>query len=375
MAHAGLDACLIVQRADLFYFSGTGQEGHLFVPVQGQAQLTIRRSFERAAWESPLKPIHEINNLSELQEIINSASPRTMRSLGMELDVLPVNNYQLYRELFSEADIRDASPLIRKVRMVKSPYEIGLIRAAGRMSDAMFGEVHRILREGMTELELAGHVELVLRKDGHQGFVRTRGFNQEAFYGHIMSGSNLAYPGCAMGPTSGAGPNASFPQGAGHKKIRRHEPVQIDYVAVVEGYMADQSRTFFLGQPPEKYLRIHEAALKIQETIVHGARPGTPAEDLYHTALSIAKAAGLEEGFMGHPRPMPFVGHGVGLELNELPVIGKNSSTPLEEGMVIAVEPKFILPGEGLAGIENTFLVTANGLERICSFDDAIQVL
>ena len=371
----GFDGALIVQRADLFYFSGTAQDAHLYVPVSGAPILLVRRNFERAVEDSPLHAIHPIGKLGEVKEHIRVQSGEMPGVLGMELDVLPVNNYRMYEEICTDSEIRDVSPLIRQVRMIKSRYELALMKQAASMADAMFREVKNLLEEGLTEIEFATRVEAVQRGNGHQGFVRVRGFNTEVFYGHILSGSNLAVPSCSVGPTGGTGPNASFPQGPGHKVIGRHEPVMIDHCGTAGGYLVDQARTFYLGEPPDKFRRIHEKALEIQAAMVERARVGMPAEELYNIALAIAREAGLEEGFMGHPQPVPFVGHGFGLELDELPLIGKKSKVPLAEGMVLALEPKFFLPGEGLAGIENSYVVTSRGLDRLTPFDDAIQVV
>ncbi|MGO9570439.1 MAG: M24 family metallopeptidase [Desulfomonilaceae bacterium] len=371
----GLDAALIVQRVDLFYFSGTGQDAHLFVPAEGSPLLLVRKSFERAIQDSPLEHVVAVKSLSGLKKSIEREFSGPLKRLGMELDVLPVNNYRLYSKLFPNAVINDISPLIRETRMVKSEYELQMIRRAARMNDALFSAVGDILKEGMSEIEFAGLLEAQYRKNGHQGFVRVRSFNSEVFYGHIMSGANLAVPSCSVGPTGGPGLNPTMPQGPGAKIIKRHEPVQIDYVGVVGGYMVDQARTFFIGEPPEKFLKIHATALAIQEALIAQGRAGTKADDLYDTAMRIAAEAGLTEGFMGYPQPVAFVGHGIGLELDELPVIGRKSSHILKEGMVIALEPKFILPGKGLAGIENSFVVTEKGLDKLTNFDDAIQVL
>jgi Xaa-Pro dipeptidase len=375
MADNGLDAALIVQRVDLFYFSGTGQDAHLFVPAEGSPLLLVRRSFERAVQDSPLEHVVTVKSLSGLKKSIERGYSGPLKRLGMELDVLPVNNYMLYSKLFPNAAISDVSPLIRETRMVKSHHELQMIRLAALMNEAVLSAVGEILKEGMSEIEFAGLLEAQYRKNGHQGFVRVRSFNSEVFYGHIMSGANLAVPSCSVGPTGGPGLNPTMPQGAGSKIIKRHEPVQIDYVGVVGGYMVDQARTFFIGEPPEKFLKIHATALAIQEALISQARAGTKAEKLYDTAMHMAAEAGFAEGFMGYPQPVTFVGHGIGLELDELPVIGRKSPHVLKEGMVIALEPKFILPGEGLAGIENSFVVTEKGLDKLTNFDDAIQVL
>lgn len=375
LARMDFNAALIVQRADLYYFSGTGQDAHLFIPAIGKPILMARRSFERAREDSPLENVVPVNSLSEIREIINSTNTGGFSRLGMELDVLPVNNFRQYESLFSGIDILDVSPLVREIRMIKSDYEIALLRRAADLNDAMFGSVREHLREGIAEIELAGLLESFYRCRGHQGLVRVRSFNNEVFYGHIMSGENLAVPSCSVGPTGGPGPNASMPQGVGLKKIRAGEPIQIDYVGIVEGYMVDQARTFFLGEAPDGFLRIHSLALEIQDAIAETGKPGESAEALYDVALKMAGAAGPEANFMGYPLPVPFVGHGVGLELDEYPILGRKSKHIMEEGMVIALEPKFIMPGKGLAGIENTFVVGKNGLEKLTIFGDEIHIL
>ncbi|MEW6533370.1 MAG: Xaa-Pro peptidase family protein [Thermodesulfobacteriota bacterium] len=375
MPAEGLDGALIVNHADLFYLSGTAQDAHLFVPIEGLPVLMVRRSFERAAEDSPLENVVPVKSLSELGTIVKDSASMTLRTLGMELDILPVNNFRIYEGLFPESEFRDVSPLIRALRQVKSPYEIALLRKAARINDALFAKARELLREGMTELEFAGLLEAEYRKGGHQGYVRSRQFNSEVFYGHLMSGVNLAVPSCSVGPTGGRGASPAYPQGASLKVIGRNEPVQVDYVAAVEGYMVDQARTYYIGEPPTKLARFHDLALEIQAAIGQRGGPGVKAEELYDLALDMARQAGQEDYFMGWPQPVPFVGHGVGLELDELPVIGKRSSTVLEPGMVMAIEPKFVFPGEGLAGVENTFLVTDKGLERLTLFDDAIQVV
>lgn len=375
MAANGFDAALIVQQTDLFYFSGTGQDAHLVIPVEGPPLLLVRKDFQRASQESPLESVSRIKRFSDVKEAVRRAVSQSPKRLGMELDVLPVNNFRVYSDVFPDTDIEDISPLIKEVRMIKSSYEMGIMTQAARMNDTLFGTVKDILREGMSELEFSGLLEAEYRRLGHQGLVRVRSFNQDVFYGHVMSGANLAVPSCSVGPTGGPGLNASLPHGAGTKIIGRHEPVQIDYVGIVNGYMIDQARTYYLGEPPGEFLRIHDLALRIQQAVAEQGIPGARAEDLYDMSVRMAREEGLEEGFLGYPAPVPFVGHGVGLELDEFPVIGKRSPHVLQEGMVIALEPKFIIPEKGLAGIENSFVVTSTGMERLTHFDDAIQVL
>ncbi|MCL5126666.1 MAG: aminopeptidase P family N-terminal domain-containing protein, partial [Deltaproteobacteria bacterium] len=225
LAKKNIEAALIVQQVDLYYFSGTAQDAHLFVPASGSPILLARRSFERAQEDSPIELVKPLKSLSQIRDVIASSLKGEGASLGMELDVLPVNNFRQYQRLFPNVTIQDVSPLIRETRMVKSEYELGLMRKAAELNYAMFNSVKDILKEGMTELEFAGLLESFYRSRGHQGLVRVRSFNNEVFYGHIMSGTNLAVPSCSVGPTGGPGPNASMPQGAGLKKIGMREPI------------------------------------------------------------------------------------------------------------------------------------------------------
>lgn len=368
------DGALILQRADLLYFTGSAEDAHLFVPAEGSPILLIPKESDSTAAQTPVETVIFVDDFADVKKRVESVY-RSMKTLGMELDVLPVNMYRNYEALFDGVEIKDCSGMIREIRMVKSEYELDLIRQAAQMNDAMFSQVPEILQEGMTEIEFSGHLEAFLRTKGHEGLIKVRSFNQEIFYGHIMSGVNLAVPSCAVGPTGGSGPNPSLPHGSGFKVIKRHEPVQIDYVSVVGGYIVDQARTFFLGEPHEKFLRVHSLALSIQQALASQGVPGVSSRSLYETAIRMAQEAGCEEGFMGYPEPVPFVGHGVGLELDELPVIGARSPHIMQTGMVIALEPKFIFPNEGLAGIENCFVVAPGGMEKLTQFDDEIQAL
>lgn len=374
MRMEGVEGAIIVQNADLFYFTGTIQRSHLFIPADGKPVLMVKKSFERARQESALDEVIPLDNIKDLPETIRSYGHGNIGVMGFELDVLPAWLYLKYQKIFSPARITDISHLIRRVRMVKSPYEIEILKDAADLNRTLFSRAKDLLREGMTEVEFAGQLEAVYRGHGHQGYVRMRGFNQEIAYGHLMSGSNLAVPSFLDSPEGGPGLNPSFPQGAGFKKITRNEPVMVDYVGVRDGYMVDQARIFCLGRLPERFVKAYEVILLIQEEIKRRARPGVLCEDLYNCAVGIAGEYGLKDHFMGHPDPAPFIGHGLGIELDELPVLARGFKIPLETGMVFALEPKFVFP-DGEVGIENTFLVRENSLETLTVFDENILYL
>ena len=189
-----LDGALILQNSDLFYFAGTIQQSHLYIPVDDDPLLMVRKSFQRATSESALARIVPINSPKELLDRIRSSGLGRPRRIGMELDVLPVNLYRIYETIFGEGAIEDLSPQIRQVRACKSDYELALIRAACRLADQVSATVPELLRVGATEVELAGQVEAAARKLGHQGIIRMRLWGSELFYGHLMAGATAAIP-------------------------------------------------------------------------------------------------------------------------------------------------------------------------------------
>jgi len=373
LSNRDIDGALIVQKADLYYFSGTAQNAHLYIPAQGEPLLMVKKSLRRAVEESALKNIIGLNSLKELKEHIVSAN--NPEKIGLEMDVLPAKMFLLYQKLLTPSEIVDISETVRQVRMIKSEHEINLIKKSADLNFTMFSQVSNFIKEGMPEVELAGMLEAVYRRNGHQGAVRVRGFNSELYYGHCMSGWNLSYPSFFDGPVGGTGTNPSYPQGAGLKKIGKNEPIMVDYAGILNGYIVDQARMFSIGALPDKFIDAYEVALKIKAKIVTQAVPGTSGQDLYETAYNMASEAGLEDYLMGYEDGVSFIGHGVGIELDELPVIARNFDMSLEAGMVFALEPKFIFPDTGAIGIEDTFVVTENGLEQITYFDESLHLL
>ena len=364
MKNQDIDGALVVQNADLFYFAGTVQQAHLYIPAEGEPTLAVKKNYERAARESALEKIVPLDSPKDLVKILPGPGQRGSRRIGLELDVLPANLFLRYQKMFQPVELIDISTLIRTIRAVKSNYELNLIREAAVLNYKLFTAVPDCLKEGISEVELAGKLEAIYRREGHQCHVRTRAFNMELAYGHLMSGWSLGMPSAAPGPTGGFGLNPSFSQSAGKKLIGRDEPVIVDYVGVIDGYMVDQARIFCIGDLPPKFKQAHQASLEIQQIIVDCGKPGVACGELYDLALQKANASGFGEYFMGRPDPVPFVGHGVGIELDELPVIARGVTAKLEAGMVFALEPKFVFP-DGAAGIENTFVVTEQGLENL----------
>jgi Xaa-Pro dipeptidase len=371
-----LDGALILQNSDLFYLSGTIQQSHLYIPAVGKPLLMARKSLERAMAESPLENIVPLTSPRKIPDILKAQGLAVPLRLGMELDVLPVNLFRNYEHIFQGPDITDIAPSLRMLRAVKSPYEIGIIKQAARFSDQVAAHTADIMRAGMTELELAGLAEAHARKLGHQGIIRMRMWGGELFYGHLLAGPSAAVPSYLASPTGGSAANPAVAQGAGFARIQPHQPILLDYAFALNGYISDHTRVLALGTLPDDLVAAHEAMLGIQERIKSEARPGVSAGYLYDLAIELAAEAGYAEHFMGaEAQRIRFIGHGVGLELDEYPFLAKGQEMPLQENMTIALEPKLIFPGKGVVGIENTHVVTPNGLDQLGRFPDPITII
>jgi Xaa-Pro dipeptidase len=352
---------IIFQSVDMLYFSGTAQEGLVYIPKDGQPVVIIRKSLPRAVEESPLevRPLKSLKTLKADLEIPPGAI------IGLELDVLPYNNYSRIAKALGDARFVDVSEKIKYQRSVKSDFEINLIREAARIVDAGLASVPDNLKEGMSEIELAAEVESVMRKMGHQGIISFRKFNHRLPMGHLMAGSNAAIPSYVASPTGGRGMSLLEPQGPGFGKIKRNEPVLVDFGGVYNGYIADETRIFSIGPLSKGLEDAHLAAMAIEEAIARSLVPGKTGRDLFNLSEAEGAKRGYQDYLGGPPYSKAgFVGHGVGLEIDEYPVLGPIDHQ-IKPNMTIAVEPKMIYPGIGVVGIEDTFLTTSNGAERL----------
>jgi len=295
----------------------------------------------------------------------------------MELDVIPFDLYQRFAKVFEGASIVGATHQIRTVRAVKSKYELEIMKDAALQIDRVCQRAREVIREGMTDLELAAELEFCARKQGHQGISRMRGFNSELFYGHIFSGADSAVPAFLDAPLGGLGLNPSIGQGASYKKIGRNEPIIVDFAGAFDGYLADQTRVFCLGGLPDQLKKAYDDMLAIEMKLKEIARPGVAWGDVYDQCYQLACDLGYKEVFMGNPgAQVSFIGHGIGIEIDEYPFIARGfKEQVLEEFMVFAFEPKAVFAGLGAVGIENTFWLEKEGLKHITFTSEELVVL
>ena len=364
MQQGSVDAVFALQNADLFYFSGTVQVGLLCLPISGEPVFLIQKSLTRGRLESPLERLVSLTGLKKAPDILSGEGLGALKKIGLEMDVLPASYYLRFQSLFPKAEFVDASDAIRKIRMVKSEYEVGEIRRAALMLERAFAEVPGWMGPGTTELELQSRLEGFLRQQGHQGITRMRGLNYEIAYGTVSSGPSASYPTCFPGPVGFVGLYPGIPNGGGMRKLAEGDPVMADIVGGYGGYIADKTRTYVLGELHRDMRDAHEFILEMMGELRSMLRPGVSCSAIYRYALDRIGDSPYAPNFMGiGDSQVRFVGHGVGLELNDWPVLAPGFDLPLEAGMTIAVEPKIFFPERGGVGIEDTYLITQDGSE------------
>jgi Xaa-Pro dipeptidase len=375
LARAGLDAAVIVQHADLAYFSGTNQQAHLVVPAHGQPRLLVRRVLERAQRESPIERIEPLRSLGSLAAELADMGVGAGARVGLELDVLPARAYLNYGRRLPGFELGDCSEVVRTVRAVKSAWDLEQMAAACEQVRRGAEAVPELIGAGVNESHVQLEVERVMRKAGHQGQLRFRGFNQEMHYGQILGGPSGAVPGYSDSPLCGPGPNPAIGKGPNGHVLARGDMVIADLVGGHEGWLSDQTRTFAVGTPPADLAAAYTTAVTILRAVEERLRPGAVPSALYALSEEMAVAAGLGEHFMGAgAERVRFLGHGVGMEIDELPILAPGFDEPLVEGNVVAIEPKFVFPGRGAVGIENMYALTGSGSETLTTASEELIV-
>jgi len=364
MEKTDIEGLLVLQKMNYYYLSGTTQDGALFLPLEGKPLLAVKREFERAKLESPLEDVVPFKSSRELPALIQNHFGKAPRTLGLEFDVLPVRDYFRYQALFQTTTLRDASSILMDTRKIKSSFEIDLIKEAGKIGQKVYQKGRKILKEGMTEIEFGGLLESIAKTYGHEGLLRVRSLNYEAYTWHVLSGPSGGIVSQSDSPMGGLGLSPAFPVGAGLRRMKAHEPILVDFGTCYHGYQADETRMFSIGKMEQKLIEAYKACKEIHDAVLEQTRPGADCEALYSKTVQLAEKLGYKDSYLGPPGLQTrFIGHGIGLELNEFPFLAQGQSYPLEEGMTFAVEPKIVFPGKGSVGLENTVAVTQNGYE------------
>lgn len=370
MRQGGIDGCLLSVDVNLYYTTGRIYSGYFYLGAEGDPWFFVKRpngfSGDRIVY---LRKPEQLPELFAAHEI---PMPQT---LLLEADELTYTDYTRLLQIFKPAATANATTYMRTLREIKTPWEIEQFRISAARHAEVYAEIPACFRPGMTDLEFQFEIEKRMRQHGSIGLFRAFGANMDIFMGSILAGENAEAPSPFDFALGGGGMDASCPLGANGTLLKEGTAVMVDMAGNYTAYMTDMTRVFSVGKLSDLAYRAHQTALDIQQEIEATAKPGTVCSELYERAARKAEHEGLASYFMGTRQQAKFVGHGIGIQINELPVLTPRSKEILQPGMVFALEPKFVIPSVGAVGIENSFLVTENGLEKLtlCT-EDIIQL-
>lgn len=358
------EIAVIFSKINLYYFTGTMQDGILIIPKNEEATFWVRRSYERALDESLFPIIEPMNSFRDAAKNVS----RLPDTVYLETEVVPLALYQRFQKYFPFKNIKSIDSEVCAVRAVKSEYELSLLRKAGRIHQHVLEDlVPGMLREGMSEADLSTELFSVLVEEGHHGACRFGMFDTEMILGNVCFGESSIYPTYFNGPGGKLGLSPAAPVlGSRDRKLRKGDLVFVDVGCGVDGYHTDKTTTYMFGSSlPQYAIDAHNKCVDIQNEAASMLKPGSIPSEIYRTIMNKLDEDFLQN-FMGFGnRKVKFLGHGVGLLIDETPVIAEGFDEPLQEGMVFALEPKKGIENIGMVGIENTFIVTPKGGECI----------
>jgi Xaa-Pro aminopeptidase len=367
MAAVGAEGCLVSSVVNWLYLVGRVMNGFAYLPAEGEPWFFIKRPVgEEGEW------VRYVRKPEDIPALMREAGVPLPEKLLLEADELPYNEFVRLEKIFHPKETGNATALFRSARRIKTEYELDLFRLGGKHHSLAYREIPGLFTRGMRDMDLQREVERAMRLHGCMGVIRTSGSPMEIFMGSTLTGDNAETPSPYDFALGGGGIDPTLPIGGNGTVIEEGMAVMVDIGGTVTPYITDMTRVFSCGRLPEAAYRAHQVALDIQAAVSELAAPGVACAEIYTTALRMASEAGLGDCFMGTKQQAQFVGHGIGLQLNEGPVLSPRSRDVLEAGMVFALEPKFVLPKIGAVGIENSFIVHENGVEKITTAEEEI---
>ena len=361
------EGTFVFSRLNIFYFTGTFANGTFWLPVEGEPILFCRRGAERAAIETPLKNIIQYSSYKDVESTFNDFAITMPSTIAAEMNGLPWALSRSLTKYLPTIEFVPCDKLIAMARAKKSAWELQILREAGKKHNRCLTQLlPPFLHEGINELQIAHRVSDLFFSEGHNGILRMETFGEELFLGHIAIGDSGNYSSGFNGPNGlrGAHPAAPF---MGSEKIQwnLNTPLLVDNGFTLAGYQTDKTQTYWLGSKesiPESLQSAHNFCVDMQNMVAEQLRPGVIPSQLWNQCLDLAAQSPWDDGFMGLGKnKVSFLGHGIGLAIDEYPAVAKGFDLPLEEGMTLAIEPKIGIPAIGMVGTENTFEVTENG--------------
>jgi Xaa-Pro aminopeptidase len=357
-----LSGVLLFYSRDIFYYTGTAQPSYLFISPQHYC-LYVRAGFDFVLREVRIEK-ERIKEERSFENVLKEISPlvRKGNKIGTELDLLPANRFLEFSEKFSGFEWFDISPLILSQRQRKDVSEIKAIQKACRTIHQGHQKVLSVLKEGISELELAASIEDAHRRAGHEGlfFIRQPDFFMSR--GPLASGPNLYQISGVVYSITGVGLGPSVPLGPSRRRMRKGDCVVVDIPVLVEGYHADQTRTYVIGRAKEETKKLFYSLKEIANHLIENIRSGMKSSEVYQMAVKKAEELKVENSFLnfGHGRTSRMIGHGVGLELNEPPVLSRYDRSEILENSVLALDMHMMDKKAGVVKLEDMILIGRN---------------
>lgn len=371
MADSNIDAALVASNVNLLYTTGQIIAGYVYIPVDGESVTFVKRPNNLSG-----PAIHQIRKPEQIPPILEELGIRKPSTIMLEADELTYNEYTRLAACFKDSQICNCGTrLLQSARTVKTAKELELFRETGLAHTRAYSRIPSLFRYGMTDTELSIEVERAMRLEGMLGQLRIYGQSMELFMGSVLAADNAAAPSAYDFALGGGGSDPSLPVGANGTVLSKGHSVMVDIGGNLHGYLSDMSRTYSIGKLPDYAYTAHQACLDVQKAFQENARPGAVCQDLYQMGKEIIEKAGFADYFMGVGQKAGFIGHGIGLQLNEQPVFAPRMTLQLQQGMVFALEPKIVLPGIGPVGIENSWIVNSDSIEKITLCPDQIKDL
>jgi len=367
MQQTGIDACILTTVPNLFYVTGVVYNGYFYLPMEGKSVHFLKRKTD-----APLENIIYIRKPELILEELDKLGYKKPETLLLEVDAVSYTECTRLITSLQVKDVTNASVFMRKLRSVKSEFEIEQIRKSARKHEAVYKQIPDVYKEGMTDIELQIEIERLMRLHGSIGLFRSYGANMDIYMGSLLAGENAETPSPFDFALGGKGASPILPIGAGGQKIIKGNTIMVDMAGNYTPWMTDMTRVFSVGKTLDIAYRAHQVSVDINNHVMDVAKPGMACTELFEIAVKRVEENHLDKYFMGTKQQAKFIGHGLGLEINEPPVLTPFSQEVLVPGTVFALEPKFVIPEVGAVGIENTYLITETGIEKITIFEEDI---
>ncbi len=360
------EGLLVTSKVNIYYFTGTLGVGLLWIPLEGEPVLMIRKGVGRAKMESPLVHVEPFRSYAEVPLLCAQLKSPLTPVLAIEKSGLTWEAADLLRQRLGDRHYISGDKLIQTCRMVKSEWELNKLRLCGaRHHMCMHGLLPESIHANMTEREIGITLLKLFYEHGYGGLVRLNPQGDENVLGNVAAGVSALYPTSFDGPVGLRGMHSALPyMGDAGTVWQQHELLTIDVAFSLEGYHTDKTQVYWSGPGPipNEALEAHAVCIEVQRMAASMLTQGTLPSDIWKETLNIVAATPFADTFMGMgENQVRFLGHGIGLHVAEPPAIAKGFDAPLQKGMVLALEPKISLPGLGMVGVENTFVVTAEG--------------